>query len=325
MKTIAVVGATGAMGRAVVKALVNSVDSEFKIRVLTRRASSKRAKELEEYSEKISIFEADTNDIDSLKKAFKDADGVFCNTDYWTAGSRIKEISLSLNVAKACLTQSVPHLVYSSLENVIKITKSKLTLPYFDSKAEASEYIKSLLPNRTSLVSAPYFENFLGYALPTKRKKLDGSIEFVFNDPMGDKPYTMVALDDIGKFACYCFSNPDITMGKDLFVASDSPTMQEVAEIFTKVTGLSALYEPLTLEEFRDSHRGTVNDIVESPDGEFVGNMFEFIRDYGIKRDYQWIKQINPDVMDFEKWMLHTGWQGEAVEVQNYFVANTKN
>ena len=47
MKTIAVVGAIGAMGRSIVRALVDHPSQEFQVRALTRNASGKRAKELE--------------------------------------------------------------------------------------------------------------------------------------------------------------------------------------------------------------------------------------------------------------------------------------
>ena len=324
MKTIAVVGATGAMGRSIISALIDHPSSEFKVRALSRNPMGKRAKELENYSDKITAVKADTSDTNSLEEAFRGVDGVFCNTDYWTAGSRVQEIVQSINVATACLKESVEHLVYSSLEYASAITKSTIAVPYFDSKAEAGEYIQAMLPKATILVTAPYYENFMGYALPEKREGSDGSIEFVFRDPMADKPYTMVALDDIGRFAAYAFSEFESVKGKKLFVASGSPTMMEIATTFSRVTGIKAVYEPRTLEEFREKSRETVNDIPDSPDGEFVGNMFEFIRDYGIDRDYEFIKSINQQVMNFEDWLRHTHWKGEPVGVQNYFVTQTK-
>ena len=82
MKTIAVVGATGAMGRSVVHALVDYPGQDFHVRALTRNASRKRALELLAYSDKISAVEADTNNLSSLEKAFEGVDGVYCNTDY---------------------------------------------------------------------------------------------------------------------------------------------------------------------------------------------------------------------------------------------------
>jgi len=324
MKTIAVVGATGAMGRSIVQSLIDHPSNGFRVRALTRNPMGKRAKELENYSDRIVAVQADTSDQKSLEEAFRGVDGVFCNTDYWTAGSRVQEVVQSINVATACLKESVEHLVYSSLEYVSAITKSTLAVPYFDSKAESAEYIQAILPKATILVTAPYYENFMGYALPEKREGSEGGVEFVFRDPMADKPYTMVALDDIGRFTAYAFSEFESVKGKKLFVASGSPTMMEIAETFSSVTGIKAVYEPMSLKEFREKSRATVNDIPDSPDGEFVGNMFEFIRDYGIDRDYEFIKSINPEVMDFEKWLRHTGWKGEAVGVQNYFVTQSE-
>ena len=81
MKTIAVVGATGAMGRSVVRALVDHPSQEFQVRALTRNPTGKRANELKGYSDKISTIQADTNDQKSLEAAFRGVHGVFCNTE----------------------------------------------------------------------------------------------------------------------------------------------------------------------------------------------------------------------------------------------------
>ena len=124
MKTIAVVGATGAMGRSIVQSLIDHPSNGFRVRALTRNPMGKRAKELENYSDRIVAVQADTSDQKSLEEAFRGVDGVFCNTDYWTAGSRVQEVVQSINVATACLKESVEHLVYSSLEYVSAITKS---------------------------------------------------------------------------------------------------------------------------------------------------------------------------------------------------------
>jgi uncharacterized protein YbjT (DUF2867 family) len=319
MKTIVIVGATGAMGRSVVKALLAANDHSIHIKCITRDTKSKRAMELGSLHANISLVAGDVNNAGSLRDAFRGAYGVFCNTDYWSAGSKQKEIEQSMNVLEACLSENIEHFVYSSLENVSLITNGRISLPYFDSKAEASEVILSRCPAATILVSAPYFENFQGYALPFKRLDNFGDETYVFSDPMADKPYTMAALDDIGWFANYCFANPERTIGNQLLIASDSPTMQEVVEAFTRVTGLKSSYEPMTLQEFRETHKGTVNDIRNSPDGEFVGNMFQFIQEYGIQRDYSLLREINPQLLSFEAWLRQTAWRGDEVAVQNYF------
>ena len=66
-------------------------------------------------------------------------------------------------MATACLNEPLEHLVNSSLEYVSAISKRALTLPYFNSKAEASAYILAMIAKATIIVSAPYFENFLEY------------------------------------------------------------------------------------------------------------------------------------------------------------------
>ena len=70
MKTIAVVGATGAMGRSIVHSLIDHPSNGFSVRALTRNPMGKRAKELENYSDRIVAVQADTSDQKSLEEAF---------------------------------------------------------------------------------------------------------------------------------------------------------------------------------------------------------------------------------------------------------------
>ena len=62
----------------------------------------------------------------------------------------------------------------------------------------------------------------------------------------------------------------------------------------------------MTLKDFRDTLKGIVYDIQDSQDGEFVGNMFKFIREYGTNREYDFNKPINPKVINFEAWLRHS-------------------
>ena len=61
--------------------------------------------------------------------------------------------------------------------------------------------------------------------------------------------------------------------------------MQDVADIFSRVTGLKAIYEPITLEKFRNTHRAKVNNIKDSIYGSFVGNIIKLIRYHSIHHD----------------------------------------
>ncbi len=101
-KIIAVCGATGRQGGSVVEFLLN--DGSFKVRGLTRNAESPKAKGTKRYAKTLAlnspthlytpvpeltakgveVVQADFDDLESVKKAFSGAYGVFGVTDCTT-------------------------------------------------------------------------------------------------------------------------------------------------------------------------------------------------------------------------------------------------
>jgi len=77
-KIIAVVGATGAQGGGLVRAILEEGDGVFAARAITRDASSDKAKALEDLGAE--VVEADVDDKASLVRAFRGAHGAFCVT-----------------------------------------------------------------------------------------------------------------------------------------------------------------------------------------------------------------------------------------------------
>src|SRR5258706_5357874 len=80
-KIIAVVGATGAQGGGLVRAILNDPTGGYTARAITRDVNSDKAKALARLGAE--GVAADTNDVESLKRAFKDAYGVYCVTFFW--------------------------------------------------------------------------------------------------------------------------------------------------------------------------------------------------------------------------------------------------
>jgi uncharacterized protein YbjT (DUF2867 family) len=325
-KTILVFGATGAMGGAVVRRLLSDETSPWRVRAFMRDAAGPRAQALAK-NPRVELAIGDMADGETLRTTLAGTYGVFCNTDYWSAGSKAKEVALSKQILAACRDAAVQHVIYSSLEHCRRISGGKIPVPYFDSKAEVEEYIEVRRGEGdpwfreyvTVLVTAPYFENFQGYFLPKPRTDADGHTVLVFSAPMADKPFPMAALDDIGWFAGYIFEEPQQTAGRTLWIASDRPTMQEAVQAFTRATGIPAEYHAVSLAEFREAERQGVQSIKNSPDGDFVGNMFEFIQTCGIHRDFEALRRIHPGLLTFEAWVRKTGWKGGPVSVQEYF------
>jgi uncharacterized protein YbjT (DUF2867 family) len=76
----------------------------------------------------------------------------------------------------------------------------------------------------------------------------DGTREF--HSPVGDGQVHMIALSDLGFWARYTFDNRGAVSGKDLEVASQAVGWRELVETFTRVTGLPAVYVPLSLDDW---------------------------------------------------------------------------
>ena len=91
-KVIAVVGATGAQGSGLVRAILNDADGGFSVRALTRDVNSDKARELAKAGAE--VVSANVDDPESLKSAFTDAYGVFCVTFFWEHFSQQKTYRL---------------------------------------------------------------------------------------------------------------------------------------------------------------------------------------------------------------------------------------
>ncbi|MDH4348720.1 MAG: NmrA family NAD(P)-binding protein, partial [Gemmatimonadota bacterium] len=114
-KIIAVVGATGAQGGGLVRAILNDKHGEFAVRAITRDAGSTKAKELAALGAE--VVSASVDDIESLKRAFAGAYGAFCVTFFWDHFSPEKEMAHARNMALAAKHAGLQHVIWSTLED----------------------------------------------------------------------------------------------------------------------------------------------------------------------------------------------------------------
>jgi uncharacterized protein YbjT (DUF2867 family) len=105
-KLIAVIGATGHQGGAVVRAL--QAGDQFKVRALTRNPGKHR--ELAE-----EVVEADLDRPETLRAAFGGAYGVFLVTNFWEQGDELKQATAAVRAAKDA---GVKHFIWSTLPDV---------------------------------------------------------------------------------------------------------------------------------------------------------------------------------------------------------------
>ena len=80
-KIIAVVGATGAQGGGLARAILADRNGGFGVRALTRNPDSEKAQALKNAGAE--VVTADVDDPASVRRAFTGAYGAFCLTNYW--------------------------------------------------------------------------------------------------------------------------------------------------------------------------------------------------------------------------------------------------
>src|SRR5206468_3271383 len=117
-KVIAVVGATGAQGSGLVRAILNDRNGPFKVRALTRDVNSDKAKALAALGAE--VVTADVDDLESLKRAFAGAHGAYCVTFFWAHLSPEKELAEARAMAQAAKDAGVQHVIWSTLEDTRK-------------------------------------------------------------------------------------------------------------------------------------------------------------------------------------------------------------
>src|SRR3989337_81404 len=98
-KIIAVVGATGAQGGGLVRAILADPQGGFRARAITRHPDSDKGRALAAPGGE--VVAADLDDEESLVGAFSGADCAFCVTNYWEHFSPERELAQAKALANA--------------------------------------------------------------------------------------------------------------------------------------------------------------------------------------------------------------------------------
>ena len=302
-KIIAVVGATGAQGGGLVHAILNDPGFEFVARAITRNPDSEKAVELSKKS--VDIVKADLDDVESMKKAFSGAYGVYCVTNYWEHYSPEKEKQQAKNMANAVKAAGVSHVIWSTLEdtrnwvpledNRMPTLMNKYKVPHFDGKGESNKFFEEAGVPVTFLVASFYWDNLIHFGMGPQKDQ-DGN--YIITFPLGDKKLAGIAAEDIGKCALGIFKNGTKYIGKTVGIAGDHLTGNEMAEKLSKALGKNIIYNEVTPEVYRN---------FGFPGADDVGNMFQFYRDFdkdGLElRNLEVSRELNPALQNFDMWL----------------------
>jgi uncharacterized protein YbjT (DUF2867 family) len=302
-KIIAVVGATGAQGGGLVRAIAADPSGTFAARAITRDPSSEKAQALEGVAAE--IVEADLDDRASLERVHQGAYGVFGVTNFWEHYSPEKEIEQARNIAEAAKAAGVKHVIWSTLEDTrlwvpidddrMPTLNEKWTVPHYDGKGEADkEFTERGLPV-TLLQTSFYWENMIYFGMGPQRAE-DGSLAITF--PIGDTRLPAMAAEDIGKAALGIFKAGEEYIGQTVAIAGEHVTGAGMAAALSDALGEPVAYNAVS----PDAYRG-----FGFPGAEDLGNMFqvtsEFESEYAGKRDLAVTRKLNPEAKDFRTWL----------------------
>jgi uncharacterized protein YbjT (DUF2867 family) len=302
-KIIAVVGAAGAQGGGLVRAILADRSGGFAVRALTRNPDSEKAQALRAAGAE--VVAADLDNPASLGKAFAGAYGAFCLTNFWEHFSPEKELEQARNMAQTAKAAGVQHVIWSTLEDTRKwvplqddrmpTLMGKYKVPHFDAKGEADQFFRDAGVPTTFLLTSFYWENFIFFGAGPQRGP-DGSLALVF--PLDDKPLSSIAVEDIGKCAYAIFKRGKEFIGKTVAIAGQHLTGQEMARAMSQALGQEIRYTSVPPEVYRS---------FGFPGADDLGNMFQFKRDFNEyfvgARDLKFTRSLNPELQTFEEWL----------------------
>jgi uncharacterized protein YbjT (DUF2867 family) len=305
-KTIAIVGATGAQGGGLARAVL-AAEGPFRARALTRTPDSEAAQRLESMGAE--VVQADLDDVSSLVRAFEGAHGAFCLTNFWEHMSADQEKAQAENLAEAARRAGVAHAIWSTFTDTrtylpidddrMPVLQGRYNVPHYDAKGEAHGYFAERGVPTTFLATSFYWENFIVFGAGPKRGE-DGGL--VLAMPLGDAKLPGIAVEDIGRIALSVFERGDEYIGRTLGIAGEHLTGQQMARELAQALGVEVRYAAMSADAYR---------ALGFPGADEMGNMYQFVRDfndvYVAERNIDECRRLNPGLADFRSWLAENG------------------
>ena len=302
-KIIAVVGATGAQGGGLVRAILNDPSGGFAVRAITRDVNSEKARALAALGAE--VVAGDVDDQASLQRAFTGAHGAYCVTFFWAHFSPAKELAEVAAMAAAAKAAGVRHVLWSTLEdtrrwvplsdNRMPTLQGSYKVPHFDAKGEANAVFTRAGVPTTFFHTSFYWDNLIYFGMGP-RKGADGKLVFAL--PMGDKKLPGIAAEDIGRCAYGVFQRGGEFIGQSIGIAGEHLTGAQMAAALGRAYGQPVAYYPMPFDDYRK---------LGFPGADDLGNMFQFKHDFEADfcglRDLALSRALNPALQGFDAWL----------------------
>lgn len=303
---VAIAGSLSKQGRSVAHSLLRS--GRYHVRALTARVDSPEALGLAAQGAELVAVPLAIGHKADFARAFEGAHGAFLMTP-GVVPPATYEFDIGKALADAAVEAGVQHVVFSSLEDVDKITGGTKFAPHFTDKGRVEAYIRGL-PILSSFIELAFFyTNFLEYYTP----RMDGdTLVFPVYLPEHFQAPFVDPLTATGPAVLEIFDHPDTYAGQTLPVIGDVISPAEMIETFTRVTGLKAVYASTYESEELLRHFPAFaenQDLVR----ELIGMAEYAVQDGYFRgdRDLEWSRRVNPGSLTWEQFLRATGWSGQ--------------
>jgi len=242
---------------------------------------------------------------DSVQKALEGAYGAYFVTFFWDHFSPEKEIEQAKIFATAAKKAGIKHAIWSTLEdtrefiplhdNRMPTLNEKYKVPHFDGKGEGDKFFTQAGVPTTFFYPSFYWDNFI-YSGAGPKKGADGKLALTL--PIGEAKLGGIAAEDIGKCAYGIFKKGHQLIGKEVGVAGEELTGQEMAAALTKALGQPVVYNKIPAATYRS---------FGFPGAEDLGNMFQFYEEFeshvNLLREVKSSRELNPQLQTFNQWL----------------------
>ena len=277
---VAVVGATGRQGSAVVRHLLAE---GWRVRALTRDPTSAASRVLRDRGAE--IHRVDTDDVHSLRPAFEGAYGVF-NVQNPMTSSIEAEVRQGRNVADAAAEAAVCHVVYGAAG----VGTMETGIGSWDSKVTVAEHYRTLGLRLTVLRPMAFME-----LMTDKGYYPAVSVWHVMPKLMGSsRPVGWLCTDDLGAVVARVFADPQRWGGAALSLAADVQSIDQCRAIWHEVRGRAPRGFPMPVWLFE----------------RFVGadltTMWRWLRNAQFDISTETTLEIRPGALTVRDWLAHT-------------------
>ncbi|NJM23394.1 MAG: NmrA family NAD(P)-binding protein [Richelia sp. RM2_1_2] len=287
MTKILLIGVTGGTGGNVVKGFLEQGITN--LRVITRKIDLNRPTLKQINDAGIELVEANLDDQNSLETAFTDVEAVYCHaTAPDTAKPQPEEIERAKRVVNVAKKAGIKHFVYNSAGGVERDTK----VSHIQQKAQIEQIIKEADLPATMLRACLFMEEF--WKKYTRPGILKGTFRFSIQP---DKPLHLITTKDMGRIAAYVINHPDKYIGKEIELAGDVLTPQQIAIAFSQVQKTKVVHKqvpPWIFLLFLQKE---------------LYNIIQFYRNQGYQADVNYLRAEFPGLLTtFDEFLQQTDW-----------------